>query len=65
MDSSTLNKNDTMTSTKPGGDDLDEDVGMVATFTAEEEAAVRKKIDLYLIPMLWVMYLFSYADRTK
>ena len=35
------------------------------TFTAEEEKALVKKIDLCLLPMIWVMYLLSYMDRTK
>ncbi|KAL5365160.1 major facilitator superfamily domain-containing protein [Aspergillus floccosus] len=35
------------------------------TFTAEEEKALVKKIDLCLLPMIWVMYLLSYMDRTN
>lgn len=31
---------------------------------ADEKALVRR-IDLLLMPAIWVMYLFSYADRTK
>jgi hypothetical protein len=31
---------------------------------AEEKKLVRK-IDLFLLPIIWIMYLFSYADRTK
>lgn len=31
---------------------------------AEEKRLVRK-IDLFLMPTIWIMYLFSYADRTK
>lgn len=31
---------------------------------AEEKALVRK-IDLYLLPTIWLMYLLSYMDRTK
>jgi hypothetical protein len=30
----------------------------------EEKALVRRE-DLVLMPALWFMYLFSYADRTK
>lgn len=30
--------------------------------SAEERALVRK-IDLRLLPMLWVMYIFNYIDR--
>lgn len=35
------------------------------TFTPEEEKALVRKIDLYLLPMIWIMYLLSYMDRTK
>jgi hypothetical protein len=31
---------------------------------AEEKALVRK-IDLFLLPTIWLMYLLSYMDRTK
>ncbi|RJE25139.1 Major Facilitator Superfamily [Aspergillus sclerotialis] len=31
---------------------------------AEEKALVRK-VDLFLLPSIWLMYLFSYADRTN
>lgn len=32
--------------------------------TAAEKKLVRK-IDLFLLPMMWLMYLLSYMDRTK
>lgn len=32
--------------------------------TPEEKALVRK-IDRHLLPMLWVMYIFNYIDRTN
>jgi hypothetical protein len=32
--------------------------------TPEEKKLVRK-IDLYLLPAIWGMYLLSYMDRTK
>jgi hypothetical protein len=35
------------------------------SFTDEEEKALVKKIDLTLLPTIWVMYLLSYLDRTK
>lgn len=35
------------------------------TFTPEEERALVKKIDLTLLPTIWIMYLLSYLDRTK
>ncbi|PLB52522.1 MFS general substrate transporter [Aspergillus steynii IBT 23096] len=35
------------------------------SFTPEEEKALVRKIDLYLLPMIWIMYLLSYLDRTN
>ncbi|KAJ5925424.1 hypothetical protein N7454_008063 [Penicillium verhagenii] len=35
------------------------------TFSAEEEKALVKKIDLMLLPVIWIMYLLSYMDRTN
>ncbi|EON69581.1 hypothetical protein W97_08841 [Coniosporium apollinis CBS 100218] len=35
-----------------------------AAFAAEEKALVRK-IDLFLLPTIWLMYLLSYMDRTN
>ncbi|KAJ5120252.1 hypothetical protein N7448_010921 [Penicillium atrosanguineum] len=35
------------------------------TFTPEEEQALVRKIDLTLLPTIWIMYLLSYLDRTK
>lgn len=32
--------------------------------TVEEKKLVRR-IDMYLMPSVWVLYLFSYMDRTK
>ena len=32
--------------------------------TAEEKALVRK-IDMFILPTMWIMYLLSYMDRTK
>ena len=31
----------------------------------DEEKALVRKIDMSLMPIVWIMYLFSYADRTK
>lgn len=36
-----------------------------ASFTEEEEKALVRKVDLTLLPTVWVMYLLSYLDRTK
>ncbi|ORX33302.1 hypothetical protein BD324DRAFT_654251 [Kockovaella imperatae] len=30
-----------------------------------EEGAMLRKIDLHLLPMLWIMYVFNYVDRTN
>jgi hypothetical protein len=35
------------------------------TWTPEEERKLVRKIDLYLLPTIWLMYLLSYMDRTK
>lgn len=31
----------------------------------DEEKALVRKIDLFLLPTIWLMYLLSYMDRTK
>ncbi|KAJ5749374.1 vitamin H transporter [Penicillium nucicola] len=36
-----------------------------ASFSAEEERALVRKIDLTLLPTIWIMYLLSYMDRTN
>ena len=35
------------------------------TWTPEEEQRLVKKIDTFLLPTIWLMYLLSYMDRTK
>lgn len=35
------------------------------SYSPEEERALVRKTDLSLLPMIWVMYLLSYLDRTK
>ncbi|KAH7381411.1 major facilitator superfamily domain-containing protein [Phaeosphaeria sp. MPI-PUGE-AT-0046c] len=35
------------------------------TWTPEEEKALVRKIDLFLLPAIWLMYLLSYMDRTN
>lgn len=35
------------------------------TWTPEEEKQLVKKIDSFLLPTMWLMYLLSYMDRTK
>lgn len=34
-------------------------------YSPQEEKALIRKIDLVLMPMMWLMYLLSYLDRTK
>lgn len=31
----------------------------------DAEKKLVRKIDLFLLPMMWIMYLLSYMDRTK
>lgn len=31
----------------------------------EEEKKLVHKIDMYILPCVWIMYLLSYMDRTK
>ena len=45
--------------------ETDEQIGDVESYTPEEEKKLVRRIDLLLMPAIWVMYLFSYADRTK
>ena len=35
------------------------------TWTAEEERKMVRKVDAFLLPTIWLMYLLSYMDRTK
>ena len=35
------------------------------SWTPEEEKQLVKKIDTFLLPTMWLMYLLSYMDRTK
>lgn len=34
-------------------------------WTEEEEKKLVRKIDLFLLPNIWIMYLLSYMDRTN
>ena len=34
-------------------------------FTPEEEKVLVRKIDCFMMPTIWIMYLLSYMDRTK
>ena len=42
-----------------------EDGDNLGVSQSQREKALVRHIDLILMPPLWVMYLFSYADRTK
>lgn len=46
---------------------LSEEIENVITspFSPEEEKALVRKVDLTLLPTIWIMYLLSYMDRTK
>lgn len=35
------------------------------TWTEEEEKQLVRKVDTFLLPTIWLMYLLSYMDRTK
>ncbi|KAJ5572410.1 hypothetical protein N7450_009394 [Penicillium hetheringtonii] len=41
------------------------DIDEAPSFTPEEEKALVRKIDLTLLPTMWIMYLLSYMDRTN
>lgn len=36
-----------------------------ANYTPEQESRIKKKIDMYLLPILAIMYLVSYLDRSN
>ncbi|KAK7706177.1 hypothetical protein SLS57_009716 [Botryosphaeria dothidea] len=54
---------------KPLADDVGiaaiAEVGEVEDFTAEEEKAVRWKIDLHLMPLLMITYLVQFLDKSS
>lgn len=41
------------------------EVSQDISWTEEEEKKLVRKIDLHLLPNIWIMYLLSYLDRTK
>ncbi|KAF2649206.1 MFS general substrate transporter [Lophiostoma macrostomum CBS 122681] len=45
--------------------EYDQEVAPEFTWTPEEEKKLVRKIDLYLLPCIWFMYLLSYMDRTN
>ena len=36
-----------------------------ADWSKDEEKKLVQKVDLFLLPTIWLMYLLSYMDRTK
>ncbi|KAL0256839.1 hypothetical protein SLS55_007648 [Diplodia seriata] len=53
---------------KPSPDDIGvaviAEVGEVLDYTEEEERAVRRKIDLHLMPLLMITYLIQFLDKS-
>ncbi|POR31100.1 Uncharacterized protein TPAR_08702 [Tolypocladium paradoxum] len=45
-------------------DDRSSETGIDAS-QAEQEKKLVRKIDLYILPTMWIMYLLSYMDRTN
>lgn len=47
--------------------DFTEDAARVESTSSVQtmEKALVRKIDLFLLPTIWLMYLLSYIDRTK
>lgn len=43
----------------------EDNLGSAYVPDTEEEKRLVRKIDLYLLPCIWVMYLMSYLDRTN
>ncbi|KAK2668179.1 MFS transporter superfamily [Fusarium oxysporum f. sp. vasinfectum] len=41
------------------------EITQTISWTAEEEKKLVRKIDLFLLPNIWLMYLLSYMDRTN
>ena len=35
------------------------------TYTAEKEGKIKQKMDMYLLPIISLMYLMSYLDRSN
>ena len=49
----------------PMPDDAEQLSDVDAAQAANEEKALVRKIDTFLLPTIWLMYLLSYMDRTK
>jgi hypothetical protein len=48
-----------------GKDDIEHIEAISEEQQCSEEKALVRKIDLFLLPTIWLMYLLSYMDRTK
>lgn len=46
-------------------DEVESSAQDVLTWTPEEEKKLVRKIDSFLLPTIWLMYLLSYMDRTN
>lgn len=44
--------------------ELQQELRNYVPHTTEEKKLVRK-IDMFLMPMLWIMYILNYVDRTN
>ena len=44
---------------------LSESIDNHDSISSIEERSLVRKIDLFLLPTIWLMYLLSYIDRTK
>lgn len=55
---------DTKSTTAANHEHLEITAGEIS-WTPEEEKRILRKIDLQLMPIMWLMYLLSYMDRTK
>ena len=59
-----------MDTTKKGGDITADEIELQQALKnyvpdTEAENKLRRKIDLHLMPILWIMYILNYIDRTN
>lgn len=59
-----------MTSTTTKGGATEEEIQLQQALRdyvpeTDAEKKLRRKIDLHLMPMLWIMYILNYVDRTN
>ncbi|KAJ6034069.1 hypothetical protein N7460_000017 [Penicillium canescens] len=66
MKSTSMNSSDMKDMAKAGSEQIEHaSVHDAPSFSLEEERALIRKIDLTLLPTIWIMYLLSYMDRTN